>query len=242
MDEKIILGKWTEGGLDRLIAEGAQIADTGERIEFLSRHFLGTPYREATLIGDAQAQEVLVVNLHEVDCFTFLDYIEAMRHAGSFEEFKENLAKIRYKDGVVSYRTRNHFFTDWCRYNENFIEDVTEQTSPFWSRKVQKILNRKEDGTLFVKGVAPVTRTLCYIPADTINSETTDRLRTGDYVGIYTDAPGLDVTHVGIFIRKDDTLYLRHASSLKESRQVINQDFRHYISTKPGIIVFRPKT
>lgn len=241
MNEKIVLGKWTEERLDRLIAEGSLITDTGERIEFLSRQFLGTPYREATLIGDARAPEVFVVDLHEVDCFTFLDYIEAMRLAGSFGAFRDNLAKIRYRDGMVSYQTRNHFFTDWCQSNKNLIEDVTEQVSPFWSRKVQKILNRKEDGTLFVKGIAPTTRTLCYIPADTINSETTNRLSAGDYVGVYTDAPGLDVTHVGIFIRKDNRLYLRHASSLKEFRQVIDQDFRHYISTKPGIIVLRPK-
>ena len=55
MNEKIVLGKWTEERLDRLIAEGSLITDTGERIEFLSRQFLGTAYREATLIGDARA-------------------------------------------------------------------------------------------------------------------------------------------------------------------------------------------
>lgn len=242
MNEKIILGKWTEGRLDRLIAEGSRITDTGGRIEFFSRHLLGTPYREGTLIGDTQAPEVLVVNLHEVDCFTFLDYIEAMRLSGSFMEFRDNLRKIRYRNGTISYQTRNHFFADWCEFNKDLLEDVAEQISPFWSRKVQKILNRKEDGTLLVKGIAPAARTLCYIPADTINGETTDRLRTGDYVGIYTDAPGLDVTHVGVFVRKDDGLYLRHASSLKEFRKVVDQDFMHYISTKPGIIVLRPKT
>ncbi len=241
MNEKIVLGRWTEARLDRLIAEGSQITDTGERIEFLSRQLLGTPYREGMLIGDSQAPELFVVNLHEVDCFTFLDHIEAMRRSSSFGTFKENLAKVRYRDGVVSYQARNHFFTDWRQYNKGFIEDVTEQVSPIWSRKVQKMLNRREDGTLFVKGIAPVVRTLCYIPSDTMNSETTGRLRTGDYVGIYTDAPGLDVTHTGIFIQKDDAPYLRHASSLKESRQVIDQDFRRYIAAKPGIIVFRPK-
>jgi len=241
MNEKIVLGRWTEERLDRLIAEGSRIADTGERIEFLSRQLLGTPYREATLIGDAEMPEVFVVNLHEVDCFTFLDYIEAMRISGSFTGFRDNLRRIRYRNGTISYQTRNHFFTDWCKFNKDLVEDVTEQVSPFWSRKVQKILNRKEDGTLLVKGIAPAARTLCYIPTDTIDSETMNRLSTGDYLGVYTDAPGLDVTHVGILVRMDDGLYLRHASSLKEFRQVIDQDFRHYISTKPGIIVLRPK-
>ncbi|MBP6940168.1 MAG: DUF1460 domain-containing protein [Syntrophorhabdaceae bacterium] len=241
MIEKVVLGKWTEERLGLVIAEGARIADTGGRIEFLSRQLLGTPYREGTLIGDARSPEVFVINLHEVDCFTFLDHIEAMRRAGSFGAFRDNLAKIRYRDGVVSYRTRNHFFSDWRLHNGSFIEDATEQVSPVWSRKAQKMLNRKEDGTLFVKGIAPAARTLCYIPADAVDGEALDNIRTGDYIGVYTDAPGLDVTHVGIFIRKDGRPYLRHASSLKGSRQVIDQDFAHYIAVKPGIIVFRPK-
>jgi hypothetical protein len=52
---------------------------------------------------------------------------------------------------------------------------------------------------------------------------------------------GLDVSHAGIFVRHEDALYLRHASSQYEYRRVIDQDFRGYIASKPGIIVFRPK-
>jgi len=69
-----------------------------------------------------------------------------------------------------------------------------------------------------------------------------DRLKTGDYAGIYSVTEGLDVSHVGIIIKKGDNIYLRHASSQKEIRKVVDQDFRKYIVGKPGIIILRPKT
>jgi hypothetical protein len=51
---------------------------------------------------------------------------------------------------------------------------------------------------------------------------------------------GLDVSHVGIIIRDRDALLLRHASSDRRFRKVVDQDFQTYISGKPGLIVLRP--
>jgi hypothetical protein len=64
-------------------------------------------------------------------------------------------------------------------------------------------------------------------------------LRTGDYIGIYAPADGLDVSHAGICIRRESRILLRHASSL--AREVIDQDFSPYIEGKPGIVVLRPR-
>jgi hypothetical protein len=51
---------------------------------------------------------------------------------------------------------------------------------------------------------------------------------------------GLDVSHVGIVIRDERRLYLRHASSQETTGKVIDQDLKGYITDKPGILVFRP--
>jgi len=75
----------------------------GERIAFLSDHFHGIPYLENTLVGGANTDEVFVVNLASVDCYTLIDYIEAMRLSSSFEDFVEFLKKIRYR--AESYRS-----------------------------------------------------------------------------------------------------------------------------------------
>ena len=240
-NEHIILGKFSQVELDRIMYESSRIMDTGKRIGFISGQFLGIEYGEATLTGDRDIPEVLVINLQKVDCFTFLDYVEAIRISKSFEEFKHNLQKVRYKSGVISFNTRNHFFADWTTSNSDIVGDITEKIGEGRAIRVQKMLNKKEDGTEFVSGIGPSLREITYIPSGSVDNHTLERLRTGDYIGIYSHMEGLDVSHVGIIIKDAETVYLRHGSSQKEFRKVVNQDFKIYIADKPGIIVLRCK-
>ncbi len=237
----ILLGNWTRDKLDRRINESSKIKDVGLRINFLSREFLDMDYKEATLIGDTNRPEVFVINLEGVDCFTFIDYIEAVRLSVSFSEFQENLKKVRYRSGKVAFENRNHFFTDWREFNPDFVGDVTEQIGAQKTKHITKILNRKEDGTYFLQGIHPEHREIKYIPSDAVDDSVINKLQTGDYAGIYSETQGLDVTHVGIIIKEGDSIYLRHASSEKKHGKVIEQDFGNYISDKPGLIVLRPK-
>lgn len=238
----IRLGKWTERELDRILTESSLIHDVGKRIDFLSRQFLNLTYAESTLIGDMKNPEVFVINLEGVDCLTFTEYIEAMRLSSSFQDFKELLIKVRYKSGNVTFENRNHFFTDWVEFNAKFIADVTEEIGSEKTIRVQKLLNEKEDKTFFVPGINPVMREIRYISSEHVDDKVLNRLRTGDYIGIYSHLEGLDVSHVGIFIRDNEKVLLRHASSASKNRKVIDEDFMEYITEKPGIIILRPKT
>ena len=239
--ESILLGNFSQEELDHIMRKASTIEDIAERIDFISRYFLGLNYGESTLIGAIKIPEVLVINLQGVDCFTYIDYVEAMRLSNSFSAFKVNLRKVRYKSGIVVYENRNHFFTDWREWNSESIDDITEEIGFQKAIKIQKLLNEKEDGTYFLPGVHPVKREFSYIPSDAVDDLILHKLRTGDYVGIYSEVQGLDVSHVGIIIKDRDDIYLRHASSLKEYRKVVDQDFRKYIVEKPGLIVLRPK-
>ncbi|WP_333653683.1 N-acetylmuramoyl-L-alanine amidase-like domain-containing protein [Dissulfurispira sp.] len=235
--ESVILGRWTEERLNAIMREAAEIQGAGERIAFFSEKFLGLPYQEKTLIGDIKTPEVFVINLSAVDCFTFIDYIEAMRLSSSFSEFKENLRRVRYKTGKVAFENRNHFFTDWVESNSEFVEDVTEGIGGKNAIKVEKMLNVKEDGTYFLNGIDPKKHVVKYIPSAVIDDSIMNKLRTGDYAGIYSEVHGLDVSHVGIIIKDSERVYLRHASSVK--RKVVDEDFRDYIANKPGIVILR---
>ena len=64
-------------------------------------------------------------------------------------------------------------------------------------------------------------------------------MNTGDYAGIYTDREGLDVSHTGIIIKKNDKTYLRHASPKEIYRKVVDEDLAEYFSDKPGLVIFR---
>ncbi len=240
-NEHIELGNWTKAKLDQMLAKATSIAEIGPRIAFISGQFMGTPYKEFTLIGDAETPEVFTINLQAVDCFTYLDYVEAMRLSDSFPRFKMNLKRIRYRSGRVAYVHRNHFFTDWIERNPS-VTDVTGEIGRGSARVVLKKLNEKTDATCFMAGIPITERNVTYIPTDAIDNVVMDSLRTGDYVGIYAEARGLDVSHVGIIVKSDDAAHLRHASSIPSHRRVIDEDFVTYMSGKPGMIVLRPTT
>jgi|Deesub1362A_J573_1020465.scaffolds.fasta_scaffold00801_1 hypothetical protein len=237
MNEHVVLGRWNQRRLNNLLHEASETRGAGERIGFISRHFLNTPYKESTLIGGINTSEVLVINLEAMDCFTFIEYIEAMRLSRSFNEFMDNLKRVRYKGGIVSFTRRNHFFTDWIEFNADLLLDVTEKIGK--AVEVTKTLNLKEDGTSLLQGIRPVRRMIKYIPKENFNDSLYKRVQTGDYVGIYSPEKGLDVSHVGIIIKERALIYLRHASSKKA--MVVDEDFKEYISNKPGLIILRPK-
>ena len=236
---KLDMGSWTEDELVHIMKSSLSRDDPGKRIAAISEYFLGTAYQESTLTGDVRSPEELVVNLSGVDCFTFLDYVEAMRVSGSFAGFLACLKRVRYRGGMVSFRTRNHFFTDWTVHNPSFVMDVTAEIGKQRVRNVHKMLNLKKDGSFLLEGIEPKSRTITYIPADSLDETMAARLSTGDYAGIYTEREGLDVSHVGIIIRKQGALFLRHASSVPDERAVIDQDLREYMKGRPGLIVLR---
>ncbi|HML93923.1 MAG TPA: DUF1460 domain-containing protein [Thermodesulfobacteriota bacterium] len=239
-DEIIKLGKWTEPGLETLMTESASAGGIGERIGFISAEFLGTPYVADTLTGSVNTPEVFTIDLEGMDCFTYVDYVEALSLSDSFPDFEENLRKIRYKDGVVAFRNRNHFFSDWPINNSGKVKDMTREIGGGKTRSASKSLNLKKDGTVYLPGIPVKNRTIYYIPSSEIDGEVTSSLRTGDYAGIFTEIDGLDVSHTGIIVKKGNTAYLRHASSRKSNMKVVDENLTEYMQNKPGLVVYRP--
>jgi hypothetical protein len=241
MREKINLGQWTEDRINELLDKASFIDRPGERIAYLSENYLNTKYKEATLIGSQDRSEVLVIDLEQVDCLTFIEYIEAMRISKSFSDFKENLKRVRYRSGSLSFTNRKHFFTDWKAFHSDFVVDVTREIGGDKCKEVSKRLNEKQDGMLFVPGVSCRLREIVYFQSIHVDDAVMSKLRTGDYSGIYSKEDGLDVSHTGIFIGKQNKNYLRHASSVNKYRKVIDEDFQDYLTSKAGIIVLRPR-
>jgi hypothetical protein len=223
--------------MDEMLAAASALPDPSARIDFISGRFLGVPYGKSTLIGSPWVPEVFVVDLQAVDCFTYLDYVESMRLSHTFYEFRRHLIWVRYRSGTVAYGERNHFFTDWA--GSIRVEDVTGAIGREKATAVTKTLNRKSDGRSILPEIPPVERRIAFIPTGKLDEQTLDRLRTGDYIGIYAPADGLDVSHVGICIRHESRILLRHASAT--AQKVVDQDFNPYIAGKPGIVVLRPR-
>nr|WP_241566445.1 DUF1460 domain-containing protein [Mycolicibacterium elephantis] len=205
----------------------------------LSRLFLGTPYGADTLIGSAADPEQLVVELEKVDCFTYADYVEALKRADNRETFVDALIDVRYRDGVVAYQNRKHFFTDWAVDAPTLATDVTASLSPD-AVAVHKDLNQKDSGGVYLPGLPVVARTVTYIPSQSVDELVLSQLRTGDYIGAFAQDGGLDVTHVGVFVETPDGPVFRNASSLNAYHKVVDQSLWDYLQTVPGIVVLRP--
>lgn len=210
------------------------------RVEYISSLFLDTPYQANRLIGSPQTNEKLVIDFRALDCFTYIDYVEALKQSASRQEFELMLPKIRYKNGDINFLSRNHFFIDWKDNNAD-IQDVTARVSSN-TISVNKNINRQSDGSAFIETLPSRTETIQYIPHHSVNQSVLNQLKTGDYIGIYTPIEGLDVTHVGIFIRNDKGVFLRHASSKASVFKVVDSPFMAYIKKTPGIIVYRTDT
>ena len=231
----------SEAALTRMLAaRNADVAaDPAQRSELISRQFLGIPYVADTLVGTESIPEELVVDLDGVDCFTFVDYVEALKRAGTRDEFIAALTAVRYRDGIVAFSNRKHFFTDWAAVAPELATDITASLSPA-AVQVGKNLNAKDSGGAYLPGLPVVPRAVAYIPSGSVDANVVGQLRTGDYVGAYATDGGLDVTHVGVFVNGADGPVLRNASSLSSNNRVVDEPFLGYVQTVPGIVVLRP--
>ncbi|MDF5890255.1 DUF1460 domain-containing protein [Pseudomonas syringae pv. syringae] len=215
--------------------------DKGQMIDLISEQFLGTSYHANMLQGTENIPEQLVIDFRGLDCFTYLDYVEALRKSTSVQAFVKSLTNTRYHDGDIKFLKRKHFFTDWAYSKADILaDDITSQVSSSAVR-VEKQLNEKFDGEIYLPGLPVIKRSITYIPSDFVDNKVVSHLQTGDYIGIYTKLPGLDVTHVGIFIMTDKGPFLRNASSRKENEKVVDSPFFEYVARTPGIVVFRAK-
>ena len=220
------------------LTKGFKNLDYTDRVIKYSEYFIGVPYKNNTLIGDKDTKEELVINFKEMDCFTYVDYVESLIDSRNFSDFTKNLKKVRYKNSEVSFITRNHFFYDWMK-NNIAMEDITKQLFPNKAKFVDKILNKKSDGSSFLEGVSMQNVRIWYVGPEVLNYESLNLLQNGDYIGIYSDQKGLDVSHVGIFIKINEQYFFRHGSNRKGIDSVIDEEFFQYVKNKPGIIIYR---
>jgi hypothetical protein len=103
-------------------------------------------------------------------------------------------------------------------------------------------LKQNKEGALFLPGYPVKKQTIAFIPGGEIDATILSRLHTGDYVGIYSSNPGLDVSHTGIVIKKGETVFLRHASSKWLRKRVRDVELLPYLTGRKGLIVYRPQS
>jgi hypothetical protein len=223
--------------------------------------FKETPYRAATLEINSD-EEKLVINLREMDCTTFAENVLAISRTikngnPTFEKFAEELQNIRYRDGKIDgYSSRNHYFSDWIFENDRgkTIQSVSKEIGGTLYPKIINFMSTHPDSYLQLKNHPGMIKTIAdrekeistretyFIPKEKIG-DFESKLKEGDIVGITSRVDGLDVSHVGILIRKDGRIHLMHASTVSKKVIVSEETLEEYLlksKSVTGIMVARP--
>ena len=252
--------------VERLLETGRKERGDENRMIYYGKKFLDVPYAAHTLeVGD---EEKLVVNLSQMDCTTFVEYVAALsmcdvKGQGRFRDFCDNLTRIRYRNGVIDgYASRLHYFTWWGEDNEkmNIVEEIVSDEAPFTAVQTVQIDYMSSHPLLYKRlrsdaGLIPLIKEYeratngkqyRYIPKSRLGGtrEQLASVCSGDIVSIITNKRGLDTSHVGIAVWQDGHLHLMHASSLKKKVVLDSETFYNYSkkqASQLGIRVYRMK-
>jgi len=208
-----------EARIGRLIGEAKTLPRIAQRIDFISGALRGTTYREYTLIGGPWRTEEFVVRDDAFDCVTFCETVLAAAIAHDVGEFEQALRAIRYHNGIVNWRERNHYFFEWSEHNvENktcrqlaMDGSVELQKTVFWHRELGR---RRFSMVVIPRATFLANKAL---------------LANGDIIGFVTQRANLDYFHVGFIVfARDGELLLRHAS--QSQHRVLDERMDRFVA------------
>lgn len=231
---------------------------------FFGRELRGVPYVAKTL--EKNSQEKLVVNLRQLDCTTYVETVLALSRSmakgqQTFAGYCNNLRQIRYRNGVVAYPMRQHYFTYWIQENtrECIVANIQSPNPPFSGVQTVKadymtthlssypMLKGKSQ---WVKEIAEMEKSITgtkqrYIPKTAVTNSSLLRrtVHNGDIIAIVTTKKGLEISHIGIAAWHKDGLHMLNASSLYHKVVEDNNLLRTYLSKQTsalGIRIVRP--
>jgi hypothetical protein len=203
----------------------------GGRIEAAADALVGRPYITDPLVGSAESPEVFTASLAGFDCVTYVETVLAVALAPSRARFADVLRRIRYADGRIEWRQRNHYTTDWIRENTKagFVREVRVGAPPVVREKVLSVL----------PGYPVRRRKVRSVPKRRFWSAR-DALQTGDVVVFASTRRDRDTFHLGVAAREGDELWLLNAARSKGG--VVRQKLSDFLAdnSMAGVIVVRP--
>ena len=243
----------------KLLTEAKTKRGQENRMMYFGKKFLGLPYVGHTLEnGD---KEHLIVNLHGLDCTTFVETVLALSLCDrddkrTFEDYCQMLTKIRYRNGeLTDYTSRLHYFTWWGDDNVKLgivkeIGKLDPQDFPFdavqtihidYMSKHPNLYKQLKNHPEFVPVIKRYEeetngKKYAYIAKSDLGflqSTPLGQIRDGDIVAMLTDQDGLDTRHIGIAFWKDGRLHLMHASSLYKKVLMSKETFYEYEMKQP---------
>ena len=208
--------------INNLLKKGMEsgLKEANALVEFYARQLLGTPYVAHTLEAD---KEVLTINVHQLDCLTFIETLYALTRATlagrySWRDYAANIENVRYRGGEMGdYSTRIHYMSEWIIDNHvrgNLVEvtpdiphaDYMIKNIDFMTHHTDSYRQLKNDSAMVEKIRQHELRNhrFPYLKRSWLNDkEVKAALHSGDFVSLVTKMEGLDVSHNGIIVVDD---------------------------------------
>ncbi len=191
-----------------------------ERVIAIARQNIRQPY-DMYLLGEAPFETIdpqPLYNIRKSDCVVFVEHTLAMSMSSDFPGFLKMLQRIRYKDGEIGVRTRNHYSeTDWNVNNRWLLHEITRDIGCTDVKRFDEVINRKaffKERYKIDVDVPTEKTTQDYVPFEKI-SEVKAQLRTGDVVNFVkgTSETSAWVHHMGLVaVMPDGEVHIIHSS------------------------------
>ncbi len=221
--------------IDRDIREtAAKNLTNSQKMAYYSERFLGAPYLlqcEGEGVHGRYERELLL-NLKQINCMTYCEIVLALALSAYYEEFFNVLQHIRYRYGIISMATRNHYtMADWLPANSWCLDDVSRLVGGNDTAQLTRTIQHQ---TFFAgKSIQDIPVllpnreiTIDYIPLNKLPS-CEAQLHSGDIVSLIQNRPGIFSAHMLLIIKKDNLTFFRHASM--RDKKVLDVKFNDYI-------------
>ncbi|MBV6440790.1 MAG: DUF1460 domain-containing protein [Haliscomenobacteraceae bacterium CHB4] len=221
--------------------------DLGGKTLAIARSFLGTSYVAGTL--DMNAEEQLVVNLRQLDCWTLVEnsLAIALANEGDFQGYLSNLQQLRYWGGTVDgYGSRIHYFSGWLLQAEKsgFLRDLTREMGGIPYRKKIGYISARPDKYPKMRDAATLrdiqaserrinAHAWYFIPKAKV-AAMEHLIEDGDLIMLTSSRRDLDIAHQGFAVRQNGRIHLLNASSLAKKVVISRQTLTQYLAAQKG--------
>lgn len=196
-----------------------------ERMKFYSELFLGMPYG-LTCVGDgpyALFDTQPQLTFDTTNCMVYCEDVLALAISDNFENFFNNLQQIRYKDGIVGMKTRNHYtIADWLPENSWLLHDVAEKVAGEKTKSLTRTISHKQ--FFQKKGITDMryvkedrTLTVNYIPFNAL-MDVKENFLDGDILALlFKNLDNIFSAHMLMFYETSDCKVIRESSLSKST-------------------------
>lgn len=201
------------------------------RVRYLARVLRGLPYVCNPLEGISGEPEALTAAVTGFDCVTLVETVTALSWSSDESGFLEILRNIRYRDGVVQYENRRHYFSHWLADLAGaglatFLEE--RPGSRVWQRTLHAL-----------PAFGPVPAVVRGYPKRRLRAGGWD-WQPGDLIGFISTRRELDYFHTGLLLPEAGIVCLLHAS--RQQGRVIVEPLAGFLDRNrmTGVTVVRP--